>query len=372
MREVSVSCYTYICLRCKNIHTEIKIAQSETKQPLKFKNPIFIVGCGRSGTTLLLNILGKHKNIYSVQKESYVFVPFITPINLIYENQLKTNNFEKLTISMLTTLFYGLEISPIMIWQENFPPDVKEIFGKIRNLYEYKELSSVNDVFNLCVSYLTLKENKTRWVEKTPNNIFTVHYILELYPDAKFIEIYRDARAVWCSWKNAKYEYFRNSNIFSCLKVWRSTISQGEGLSKKLLKEQYYKLRYEDLIKSPERELKSLCQFLGEQFEPEMLKTKVINSFYNDVSNKVGFSNIPVERWEKNLSNNELILIDLLTKKYRVNMGYPDSDAKLTIFNLFPFILFVLKKCIEGKKQLIPYLKSKLKLWVRGKILQNK
>ena len=37
------------------------------------ENPIFIVGCGHSGTTLLNKLLGHHSNIFSIPDESWIF-----------------------------------------------------------------------------------------------------------------------------------------------------------------------------------------------------------------------------------------------------------------------------------------------------------
>ena len=50
----------------------------------KLKPPIFIVGCGRSGTTLLLRILGKHENIYAIEEESHLFVNYKTKVFLYW------------------------------------------------------------------------------------------------------------------------------------------------------------------------------------------------------------------------------------------------------------------------------------------------
>lgn len=348
------------------MHTDLKINTKilKEKQPdlknIVLKPPIFICGSGRSGTKFLLNILGKHKNICSIEEESHLFVRHRVPNYFNYERFEKNNEFEKLALSMLSAMYYGVEIAEDMTRQEKFPKEVKELFQEISFLPEFKSVKSKFDIFDLCAKYLTLQENKKRWVEKTPGNIRNSRFILRLYPNAKFIEIYRDPRAVYLSWKYAKQLYFRRSNIFECLKVWRQFAGLGSELGE-TLKGQYYRLKYENLLNNPEGELKNICAYLNEEFDPGMLEIKVVNSFFEDIKNENGFSVIPLNRWKKGLSNNEKILIDLLTKKYRKDLNYPDSNAKLNIFNLIPFIIFAIKKCIDGKSQLKPYIRSRLR-----------
>lgn len=326
----------------------------------KLNPPIFIVGCGRSGTTLLLRISGKHKNIYAIEEESHLFVNYKTIVFLYYELFEKNKDFENLTLSILTTMFFNVDASAIITRSRKFPQEVVQLFNEIKQQNDFNNLTNKYEIFNLCSRYLTIKEGKERWVEKTPNNIHSIPYILSLYPDAKIVEIYRDPRAVSYSWLNAKQDFFRTSNLIQCIQTWRQAIGRGEVLANKI-PDKYYQIKYENLINSPEQELKKLCYFLHEDFDPQMLDTKVVNSFFEDSEHQIGFSKAPVERWKKLLSRNELIFIDLLTKKYRKKLGYEDSGAKLTLFNFFPFIAFVIRKCMQGRRQLYFYFRFHLK-----------
>ena len=342
-----------------------RLTQKETSNiykasDIKLKSPIFIFGCGRSGTTLLLNILGKHPNIYPVKEESNLFVRHKTTNNFFFEEYEKESNFEKLTLAILASFFYHGDKSSLMIKNNCFPDDVINMFSCIKVLDDFKTLRNKYEVFNLCTHYLTLKENKRRWVEKTPNNIFNTSFILDLYPDAKFIEIYRDPRAVCLSWLNAKFGYFKTSNLLECIKVWRSAISQGLD-SRNKIPERYIQVKYEDLINSPKDELKRICDFIGEEFDPCMLDVEIVSNFFQDLEKEKGISKIPLYRWTKIFKSHELLFVDLLTKKYRQNLNYPDSGVKLNIFNFLPFLLFSIKECFRGRKQLIYYFKSKLR-----------
>lgn len=94
--------------------------------------PILIVGCGHSGTSVLLRVLDMHPNIYGVPYESRVFL----------KSRLKIR---------LANLF----------WNKN-----------------------------------TIAAGKHRWVEKTPNHIHAINRIFAIYPKAKILLIIRDGRDV--------------------------------------------------------------------------------------------------------------------------------------------------------------------------------
>ena len=140
------------------------------KKPINtINNPIFIVGCGHSGTSLLKKLLGNHSNIYDIKDESALF--------------LKIKD--------------------------------KETRAKIYKLW----------------SYICKKEGKTRWVEKTPKHVFHLNTIFDDFPNAKVIIITRHGNAVSSSikkrvgnlvdsverWCIDNIEWYENKNKSKCL-----------------------------------------------------------------------------------------------------------------------------------------------------------
>ena len=94
--------------------------------------PIFIVGCGHSGTSVLLNILDMHPHIHAVPFESRVFLKSSWKIRLAK-----------------------------LFWDKN-----------------------------------TIASGKQRWAEKTPNHVHAIGRILATYPEARVLLIIRDGRDV--------------------------------------------------------------------------------------------------------------------------------------------------------------------------------
>lgn len=346
----------------------------------KLKPPVFLTGCGRSGTSLLQKVISKHKNIYSFVSETHFFgnyryIPSLKKVNIkdllnkakytnvmeIFYKEFEANeNFKKLALSMLSVMLHTIEESPDAVQSNCFQSDVLEIFNEIKELDEYKNISNKYDAFNLCANYLTAKSNKKRWADKSGVNIFNSDHILKLYPDAKFIEIYRDPRGVFYSWTRCPFQFFRLTNQKTCIERWKVTIIQGEKL-KKELGDRYYRVKYEDLVSNTTRELEKICDFLEEEFDPNMLNVITTNSSFKEFNHKEGIGNERVDHWKSKLSTSEIIFVDLLTKNQRRNIGYPDSDQKLTIANFIPFLLFVTKVCIKAKINPITYIKKIIK-----------
>lgn len=59
----------------KNNLFELKFSDSKNNQLKKLNKPIFIVGCGRSGTTMLLSILSCSDELCCINDETYAFYP---------------------------------------------------------------------------------------------------------------------------------------------------------------------------------------------------------------------------------------------------------------------------------------------------------
>ncbi len=306
--------------------------ESKSVDNNKLKSPIFILGSGRSGTSLLWNILRNHPNIYCIPGETHLFSlesnPYIEELKIFQS----THDIENLTFTIISSILFGHECTALFAREKKFPKEVVEIYHELQDFILAVDFQEKYKIFNICISYITQKENKKRWLEKTPNNIFSLPQILSIYPDAKFVEIYRDPRAIFYSWKNAKQEYFKKTNIIECIKKWNTTFEY----SKKYVQElpnQFYKIKYEDLLENLKVELINLCKFLNEDFYQSLLNTTIKSR----------------TTWKDKLIKNELLLIDLTTKKYREELGYIDSKAKLDLINLGSFCFFYIRNKLFGR-----------------------
>jgi hypothetical protein len=120
---------------------------------IKIEKPIFIVGAGHSGTSLLAKALSKHPTLITWHENNKVW---------IWGNVFKDSD---------------------LLTETDLTPKIK------------------NHIENRFVKYLQ-KSGKNRICDKTPRNCLRIPFILAVFPDAKIIHIVRDGRSVINSTKN--------------------------------------------------------------------------------------------------------------------------------------------------------------------------
>jgi len=225
--------------------------------PITLKErPVFMIGAERSGTTLVMAMLGCHPRI--AVPEVVWYYPRFRPYVFTYGDLSRDANFRTLAEEMvfgLKTPFWGMKVNPRTILDEI--------------LAELKERSFAGIYCAMHERYARSVGNKPRWGEKTPHNLFFVKEILEDFPNAQFIFITRDGRDASADYLDSA---FGPTNIFCAAESWALCQNAVRPWRKQLATDQWMDLCYEDLVKDPVAVLKDVCVFLGEKFAPEMLE----------------------------------------------------------------------------------------------------
>ena len=108
---------------------------------------------------------------------------------------------------------------------------------------------------------------KSRWGDKTPAYLHHVDELLAVWPDARWIVLVRDGRDVALSVMGLP---FGPNNVWAAARSWAAGIRRGQEAECRN-PGQVLRLRYEDLVSEPKRELEKACEFLGLAFAEEML-----------------------------------------------------------------------------------------------------
>lgn len=201
------------------------------------KHPFFIVGCVRSGTTLLRKILDSHPCLVSPEETQFYRwgQPFGTPE---YMQRVRNNPILK----------KHRQIDGI---EESLFADILENSTSRRDLYtRYMEAFSAKR-----------KPLATRWFDKSPQNIYGATLILSDFPDAKIVHIVRHPYNVAASLRLGKVMSI--PQLLGACNYWTEAVAIAARL-KALLPAQVYELRYERLVGDAAGEIGKLLAFLGE------------------------------------------------------------------------------------------------------------
>ena len=163
----------------------------------------------------------------------------------------------------------------------------------------------LGDFIRKVYGYLLEKENAILYLEDCPFNILFAKGILEILPEAKFLHVARDPRDVVSS--------FCNSN-------WAPTNKKQSALYFKDIMERWfvvrdsipidchYEIKLEDLVNKSEATINNVCEFMGLEFEHDMLN--------------VDLSKSNIGRWEKEFTQSEKKMTQNILKDVVEKLGY--------------------------------------------------
>lgn len=203
----------------------------------------------------------------------------------------------------------------------------KEVLREAKKL----DICDPVDLFTLQLTLYRINRGKKIVGEKTPRHMLQISEILESYPSAKIITLFRDPRAKAYSEIKAP---FGSPSVQISTNRWRKYVRVHERFEKQLPSNQYMMIRYTDMITDTEETLKKICNFLGVRFEEQML-----NYYERD---ETGFAEgekswkkqtlKPIQKnknheWKSGLRNWQISLIEDSAGEYLQKMNYQKWDG---------------------------------------------
>ena len=218
------------------------------------RQPIFIVGFPRSGTTLLAGVLGAHSRMVCGPETE-----FFTGLEVASRgNRLcRAANWPEEAANYLFSIVHEKPIP------EYYGITRDEIISYLKQ----RERSQPAILESLTETYMK-RHGKQRWIEKTPTHLICLREVRRCYPDAPIVRIIRDPRDVALSLLNVPWG---PSSFPAAILLWQWFDEQSARFFE--VDRNTMTVRYEDLLLNPENELRKLCLFIGEEFEPNMMDT---------------------------------------------------------------------------------------------------
>ncbi len=186
--------------------------------------PIFIVGCPRSGTTLLRRMIDSHPNI-SCGPETKFLSDF---------DRMERNNWERL-------VRFGIERHQ---WRH-----------RVADFFEWIHLDYMR------------AQGKSRWADKSPSYALILDYIDALFPTCQVVHIIRDGRDVVASHRDR----WGVRSATGAVRSWPLHINKARAWGAIHPGHRYYELRYEALVADPVTTMQALVSWLGEPWDDRVL-----------------------------------------------------------------------------------------------------
>lgn len=290
---------------------------------------LFIVGVGRSGTTLLQNMINSHSKV--------AFIPEINFTRRFLFNSKLLNEYKK-----------GIDSFLKFIKSEKW---LNRLDSSIINKLKVDKIT--DDDFSIKFYkqiLLTNCKNQDKSIggDKDPRSIEIVDKIENYIPNIHWIHIIRDPRDVIVSKKKATWSKNQNNlkHIISGTIQLQLAVRWREKYQNK-----FTEIFYEDLIQSPEESLKAICSEIGINFEKGMLdfqksaKTLIAKDeldWKKSVFNSINVNNH--SKWKEKLSSYEIALIESINNIAFNSYNYQKDKPAISLIK--KLIILLLKSLV--------------------------
>ncbi|OJF09877.1 sulfotransferase family protein [Couchioplanes caeruleus] len=276
--------------------------------------PIIVVGCPRSGTTMLQLMLHAHPRIAIPPETRFVLAAYRERREFgdlrVAENR---RALARRIVDRRETRFCDLGL------------DAEETVELIT-----AGQGTLGSALGTIFQRYAARFGKPRWGDKRPAYLHNVDILLRLFPDAQFVNIVRDGRDCVASLKEMSWH---RKDIYATVAAWARAVDDARRAARRLGPSQWYELRYEDLVADPQGRLGELCAYLGEDYHPAMAEPSAVadvavpsfKTWHARTHSPVTTQR--VQSWQSRLTAEEIALCEAALGSRLVAHGYEVTGA---------------------------------------------
>ena len=279
---------------------------------------LFVVGVGRSGTSLLQSMFASHSAVCYLPETSFVR--------------------RYLVSGLLTKIFArgGLSAVRKRLRNDALLARMDVDLNAVLSATDNKRWVSVSALYFQLTEAACGKQ--AEWIgDKDPRLIEFLPFVSTLAPEGAIINVIRDPRDILLSKKKATWS--KNGHVWKHIFANRVQLKLGLEQGPWHYGKNYHEVIYEELIADPERVLTQLCSCMGLKFDAAMLQfgdaaKKLVSddelSWKKETFGPLLSNN--KEKWRSGLSSREIVLTELCCRQAfkRGDYQYESKDLKLS------------------------------------------
>jgi hypothetical protein len=272
------------------------------------ESPVFVVGCARSGTTLLYNMLLSSGGFAVYLAEANVFNLLLPRFG---DASVRANREKLVDVWLQSKLFRATFLN------------AEEIRTKLLS-----QCTNGGDFLRIVMGEMARAQGVGRWAEQTPGELLHILAIKKYVPDALFIHVIRDGRDVALSLDarpNAwirPFSWGRKDSLAIAGMFWEWIVKRGRRLGRQLHGD-YLEVHFEALQEDAPGTLAKIADFIQHDLDYERILRVGIGSVSKPNTSFQGEEGGPVGRWKRKITPERLALFEALVGSTLKELGYP-------------------------------------------------
>jgi len=213
---------------------------------------VFVLGAGRSGTSVLRSVLDGHSRLAVAHEGRFVY-----PLSRRRSRYELPGGFD------VDAFAADLLADPAVRGNLGLEPD------DVRTALGGTPVVDYPDAVRRVFAHYASQRGKSRYGDKMPAYVQRIPALAAMFPEGRFVHIIRDGRDVALSAMAIAGQ--RHEPVALAID-WRRRVEAGRAAGARLGSRRYHEVRYERLVCDPAEPVADLCRFLDLDYEPDMLQ----------------------------------------------------------------------------------------------------
>lgn len=278
---------------------------------------LFVCGCGRSGTTLIRNMLNAHPSL-AVPGEGQFVVSCLealvaegTPGDLprAWELISRRGDFRR----------WGLGSDAVAAEVADVAP------------------ASYADLIRALFAAYARTRGKPRTADKTPANVYRIPLLAQMFPTARVARVLRDPRDVAMS---MSLQHFVTGGLARAAVIWRNAARSGRAGRERVKADRVFDVRYEDLVADPAGQIGRLLENASLPFDAAVLahersEDNIAGAEHELASGRV----VRIRSWREEMSIDQVAVVELVAGDEMESEGYGRVAGTRALMRALPEVL---------------------------------